>query len=134
MKKVAVSFSVWSHPDLVRPCLEFMGIEIPQNLSDTYDLYEFAWRHIDEKGADDPQIIDFLEEWIKTHPQDARLLQEVEEGLSWNIQESDGYLFLNKFLEVSSEELLAGLPQEKVDLLRYCHGRIEVKGLFPILR
>jgi hypothetical protein len=131
MKKVAVSFSVWSHPDLAVPCLEFMGIEIPQNLSDTYDLYHFAWDHIDAKEADDPQIVAFLEEWIKTHPEDARLLEEVEDGLSWNIQESDGYLFLNKFLEVSSEELLEGLSQEKVDLLKHCHGKVVVKEFQP---
>ena len=132
--KVAVNFSAWGNDEMSKAFLNFIGVQIPEGIEEKINgIYWFANEHMDDRGPTDPQVIAFLEEWLKDHSGDDCSLEEVPEGLSWYLVPTDGPDYVHTYLEVTQEELLAKLSQEKVDLLRHCRGQIEVKGLFPEL-
>jgi len=132
--KVAIDFNAWQSEELCIGFLNFIGVEIPQKMIENEQVFELAFKYMDNRKPTDPQVLEFLEGWIKDHPEYSYMVADVHEGLSWSIREDNGRDYVHTFLEVTQEELLVGLSQEKVNLLRYCHGRIEVKGFFPILR
>ena len=131
--KVTIDFNAWNNDEMSKAFLNFIGIQIPEGSEKGYPLYSFAKEYMDERNPTDPIVIRFLEEWLKDRSGENCYLEEIPKGLSWYLVPTDGPDYIHTFLEVTQEELLEGLSQEKVDLLRYCHGRIEVKGISPQL-